>query len=81
MTRGTDDFLKPPRLSPIGIVEYDDHYQGTPRRYPWVLQLFATLILIVFALVTIVTTSASLGAWCLTSSSAPPPQGAVRLLH
>lgn len=64
--------LLPPRVAPTGVVEYPEGYQGTPRRYAPALRALSALVLTVFALVTIATTSASLGAWCLTSGSPPP---------
>ena len=67
----TPDFTLP-RVSPTGIVEYPEGYQGSPRKYPRPLKFLAVVVLVAFALVTVITTSATLGAWCLTSDSAPP---------
>ena len=69
--------LTPPRVTPIGLVEYTPDYQGSARSYPWPLRLGAALLLTVFLSVVVVSTSASLGRYCLTSTSAPPPHLAV----
>ena len=56
-----------PRVNAVGIVEYPEDYEASPRRYGRTLRLFAWFFLGFFALATFVTSALSLGAYCLTS--------------
>jgi hypothetical protein len=56
-----------PRVSPVGILERPDGFEARPRTYPRAIRALATAMLVVFLLVLIATTLASLGRYCLTS--------------
>jgi hypothetical protein len=62
-----------PSLSRVGILEQAEGLAGTPRVYPRPLRLVALLVLTVFALVVVVTTARSLGAFCLTTDAGSAP--------
>ncbi len=59
-------------VNPIGIVEFPDAYEASPRSLPVALRLVAAGLLIAFTGVGIVTTMATLGTYCLTSYAAMP---------
>lgn len=71
MRRGPDP-VEIPRVTPVGILEVPERYATSPRTYPGILRLAATLLLAAFAAVSIVTTVYSLGAYCLTSDASTP---------
>lgn len=56
-----------PRVNPVGVVEYPADYEGTPRRISPGMRLGVILVLVVFLATAVVTTVASLGAYCLTT--------------
>ena len=59
--------MNTPRINPIGIVEYPDGFEATPRRFsPW-QRLFAGGFLLFFFAVTLVTGAVTVGKYCLTS--------------
>jgi len=59
------------RLSPIGILEQPDNDAARPRVYSRKIRLAALLLIAIFAAVVVVTTTLSLGAYCLTTDGAP----------
>ncbi len=59
-----------PSVNPVGIVEVPDGYHLQPRRYAASVRWAALAMVVVFSLVVIATTVASLGAYCLTSDGA-----------
>lgn len=69
------DPLRPPRVSPTGIVEIPPGYVPSPRSYPIALRVIASAVVVSFLLVGTITTVASLGRYCLTSyaHSGPAP--------
>ena len=66
----TIDPLSGPSVDPIGIVQYPDGFTAPPRQYSSSLRVISGLVLAVFAVVVIVSTGVSLGAYCLTSDGA-----------
>ena len=58
-----------PRVNPIGLTEIPPGFQARRRRYSRTARVVATVVLTIFALVVIVTTVLSLGAYCLTSDA------------
>lgn len=56
-----------PRINPIGIVEYPDDYEASPRGFSRPIRFFASLLLCFFFVATVVTGALSVGAYCLTS--------------
>lgn len=61
--------MEPPRVNPIGLLETPADFARTPRRFPALLRLLASLLLVLFLLGTMVTTVVSLGRYCLTTDS------------
>lgn len=59
-----------PRINGAGLLEVPPDYERTPRRYPMPLRLLATVLLVIFFGVVLVTGAVSLGAYCLTSQGA-----------
>ncbi len=59
-----------PLVNPVGIVEVPQGYELQPRRYAASIRWGALAMVVVFSLVMIATTVASLGAYCLTSRGA-----------
>lgn len=71
-----------PRVSPIGILEPGDNDAASPRVYPKALRILALVLLGIFLAVVVVTTSLSLGSYCLTTdagSTRPAPNPAPQL--
>jgi hypothetical protein len=75
-----DTAIDLPRVSPIGILEQPAGYTATPRRFSRGMRALCLVLLLAFAGVTVATTVASLGAYCLTTEPgdvrtlpAPPP--------
>lgn len=62
-----------PRLSPLGILEPAENDAASPRVYPRSLRLLALLVIGIFLAVVVVTTSLSLGAYCLTTDAGGTP--------
>jgi hypothetical protein len=62
-----EDDLDLPRVTPIGILERPSGYASLPRRFPPMIRALALLLLLAFAGVTVATTVASLGVYCLTT--------------
>jgi hypothetical protein len=56
-----------PRVSPVGILERPEGFTVTPRRFSPGMRALCLALLLAFALVTVATTVASLGAYCLTT--------------
>lgn len=56
-----------PRVNPVGILEWPEGASATPRRFPRPLRALAALLLVLFALMTVATSTVSLGAYCLTT--------------
>ena len=56
-----------PRVNAIGLLEVPGDFPRPPRRYPRWQRRMVLALLAVFALVTLVTTGASLGSYCLTT--------------
>ena len=59
--------MRPPRINPVGLVEYPETFSASPRRAPVWLRVLAAAMLLVFAFVVVSTTIASGGGYCLTS--------------
>ena len=64
-----DTAIDLPRISPIGILEQPEGYTATPRRFSRGMRSLCLALLLAFALVTVATTVASLGAYCLTTDT------------
>ena len=67
-----------PRVSPVGILEPGDNDLAAPRVYPPALRIIALCVLGLFFAVVVVSTSLSLGSYCLTTdagSASPLPAG------
>ena len=71
-----DTDLDLPRVSPVGLLERPAGFTALPRRFSPLRRALALALLVAFALVTIATTVASLGVYCLTTEP-----GDVRPLH
>jgi hypothetical protein len=56
-----------PSASPIGLVEHPPGFASAPRRHPPARRFLAAALLALVALVTVLTTVASLGSYCLTT--------------
>ena len=61
-----------PRVGPLGLVHHPDGYATAARRYPPRLRAAALAVLCSFVAVTLVTTTYSLGAYCLTTWGGSP---------
>ena len=59
--------MRLPRVDPVGILEWPEEASSAPRHFSRRVRAFAALLLALFALMTIATSSASLGAYCLTT--------------
>ncbi len=59
--------METPRISPVGIVEYPDDYEASPRGFSRPIRVFASLLLGFFFAATVITGALSVGAYCLTS--------------
>lgn len=64
-----DTAIDLPRVTPIRILERPAGYAATPRRFSRGMRAFCLALLLAFALVTVATTVASLGAYCLTTDA------------
>jgi len=62
-----DTAIDLPRVTPIGILEQPESYAATPRRFSPGMRALALALLVAFASVTVATTVASLGVYCLTT--------------
>lgn len=58
-----------PRVSPLGILEPGDNDAASPRVYPKTVRILSLLVLGIFLTVVVVTTSLSLGTYCLTTDA------------
>lgn len=58
-----------PRISPLGVLEPAENDSASPRTYPRSLRIAALVIVGVFLAVIVVTTSLSLGRYCLTTDA------------
>ena len=56
-----------PRVNPVGVLEWPEEAFASPRRPSPRLRALAALLLVLFALMTVVTSTVSLGAYCLTT--------------
>jgi hypothetical protein len=63
----TDTAIELPHVTPIGILERPEGYAATPRRFSRGMRALALALLVAFAAVTVATTVASLGVYCLTT--------------
>lgn len=68
--------LIPPHVDAVGVTHYPDDFRGTPRTYSKGARAFVWSLIVIFAAITVFTTVASLGAYCLTSDG-----GDTRALH
>lgn len=59
-----------PHINPIGLREVAEDFEETPRQWSRPMRIITTALFGIFAFVTIITTAASLGAYCLTSDGA-----------
>jgi hypothetical protein len=59
--------LATPRVNPIGILESPEGFAASPRRFSRGMRTLAVFLLLAFAAVTVATTVASLGSYCLTT--------------
>jgi hypothetical protein len=62
--------MEPPRVNPIGLVETPPDFPASPRRFSRALRLLAGALLLLFLGATLVTTTVSLGRYCLTTDAA-----------
>lgn len=62
--------FQPPRVNPVGVVEYADGSQQGPREFGRAGRLVVWAFLTFFAVATLGTSILSLGAYCLTSDGA-----------
>lgn len=58
-----------PRVSPLGILEPAENGSASPRIYPRSLRIAALVVMGVFLAVVVVSTSLTLGAYCLTTDA------------
>jgi hypothetical protein len=59
-----------PRVNPIGLFETPPDFPAAPRRFSRRSRLLAAALLLLFLGATLVTTTVSLGRYCLTSDAA-----------
>jgi len=59
-----------PRVNPIGLFEAPPDFHSEPRRFSRRSRLLAATLLLLFLGATLVTTTVSLGRYCLTSDAA-----------
>jgi len=59
-----------PRVNPIGITELPEGFEAEPRRFSSGQRAFAWVVLVFFLAVTVVTSTLSLGRYCLTTDAA-----------
>jgi hypothetical protein len=59
--------MRIPEINPVGVLTRPDAYAQTPRTYPALVRAFAAVLVTMFLSVVVVTSAASLGAYCLTS--------------
>jgi hypothetical protein len=59
-----------PRVNPIGLFESPPDFHAGPRRFSRRSRLLAAGLLLLFLGATLVTTTVSLGRYCLTSDAA-----------
>ena len=76
-----------PRVGPLGLIHHPENYSATARRYPTrrttrfdssprkLLRVAAFAVLGSFVAVTVITTTYSLGAYCLTTWGGNPFAG------
>ena len=62
--------FQPPRVNPVGLVEYAEGSQHGPRKVGSAGRLVVWGFLVFFAVATLGTSILSLGAYCLTSDGA-----------
>jgi len=58
-----------PRVSPLGILEPGDNDAASPRVFSKTVRFFSLFVLGIFLAVVVVTTSLSLGSYCLTTDA------------
>lgn len=56
-----------PRPNAVGVLEYPEGYEASPRTYSRGLRWGALVFLALFVGITVITSVISLGAYCLTS--------------
>ena len=56
-----------PKVSPVGLLESPPGFGGPPRKRPAALRLLAAVLLAIVVALTVLTTVASLGSYCLTT--------------
>jgi len=56
-----------PRVNPVGILEQAEEVSPSTQRFSRRLRTVAALLLVLFALITVITSTVSLGAYCLTT--------------
>lgn len=61
--------MEAPRVNPVGLVERPPGFRTSSRPFPRSVRLTAAALLVAFAVVTIGTTVASLGSYCLTTDA------------
>ncbi len=59
--------MKVPNVNPVGLVERPDEFTPPPRTYPRWQRWTVVAVLVIFAAVTLISTGASLGGYCLTT--------------
>jgi hypothetical protein len=59
-----------PRVNPIGITEHPEGFEAAPRRFTPGQRAFAWVVLVLFLAVIVVTSTVSLGRYCLTTDAA-----------
>ena len=59
--------MEQPKVNAVGVLEYPDDHEAAPREYSSVQRFFATVLLLFFFAVTVVTSALTLGAYCLTT--------------
>lgn len=59
-----------PRVHPVGLLERSEEPSASPRRFSRSQRFAAMIFVVLFLLVTVVTTVVSLGRYCLTTDAA-----------
>jgi hypothetical protein len=59
-----------PRVNSVGITEHPEGFEAAPRRFSPSQRAFAWVLLLFFLAVTVVTSTVSLGRYCLTTDAA-----------
>ena len=64
-----------PRVGPLGLIDQPERYAATARSYSTRLRVAAVVVLGSFVVVSVATTTYSLGAYCLTTWGGHPFTG------